>query len=560
MKAPTSAPNFEQRLRAADAALRAGRAQTAERWLRALSVESPADLNSRWLLGVALLDQGKMRRQHRDARGRAARCAGIRPARVDLARAYRSIWPRDRGARAGAARAGAATLITPWPGWPTATCSSTSASTTTRASPSSVPGSAIPKRPGSRRRRGAARRRSQERRGPVPADPAGGCGPCGGAVRARGAVARRGCASRCRASAAACVAAIAAPAARLARARARAAGARAPDARQRRPRATCGRSSRRIRRAGSRPPPSRRACCVRKKSLAAYEQAAQLQPGEVRLRTSIGHVHKTLGHRAESEAAYKAALALDPDNAEAYWSLADLKNYTFSDAEIAAMRACSPTQRRPPGGRCAAVLRARQGLRAASSSIRRPSTTTRAATRGGGSMSRSTSRPSSGAPHASARSSMRISSPRIAGGGDASAAPIFIVGLPRSGSTLIEQILASHSQVEGTMELPNILNMVRDLDRLAPARQRLSGDALPPSRREQLGRARRPLPRGDRAAAPRPATLHRQAAEQLQPRRSDPRDPAARHRDRCAAPSDGLLLQHLQAALRRRPDLQLRPR
>src|SRR6202035_6037729 len=44
-----------------------------------------------------------------------------------------------------------------------------------------------------------------------------------------------------------------------------------------------------------------------------------------------------------------------------------------------------------------------------------------------------------------------------------SAAPIFIVGLPRSGSTLIEQILASHSQVEGTMELADIPRLVQDL-------------------------------------------------------------------------------------------------
>ena len=56
------------------------------------------------------------------------------------------------------------------------------------------------------------------------------------------------------------------------------------------------------------------------------------------------------------------------------------------------------------------------------------------------------------------------------GSGNPSSAPIFIVGLPRSGSTLLEQILASHSQVEGTMELPNILNMVAQFDDLSPSR------------------------------------------------------------------------------------------
>ncbi len=74
-------------------------------------------------------------------------------------------------------------------------------------------------------------------------------------------------------------------------------------------------------------------------ALVAFEAAARLNPGEIRLPLSIGHLHKTLGNRRECEAAYKASLNLDPSFGEAYWSLADLKNYVFSDAEIAAMQA-----------------------------------------------------------------------------------------------------------------------------------------------------------------------------------------------------------------------------
>src|SRR5208337_2672410 len=73
-------------------------------------------------------------------------------------------------------------------------------------------------------------------------------------------------------------------------------------------------------------------------ALTAFEEAARLNPGEVRLRLSIGHLHKTSGNRRECEEAYKACLSLDPSFGEAYWSLADLKNYLFSDAEIAAMQ------------------------------------------------------------------------------------------------------------------------------------------------------------------------------------------------------------------------------
>src|SRR5262249_59169128 len=56
-------------------------------------------------------------------------------------------------------------------------------------------------------------------------------------------------------------------------------------------------------------------------ALQAYERAAQIKPGDVWLRLSIGHVHKTLGHRADSESAYHEALRLEPGFGEAWWSL-----------------------------------------------------------------------------------------------------------------------------------------------------------------------------------------------------------------------------------------------
>ena len=95
-----------------------------------------------------------------------------------------------------------------------------------------------------------------------------------------------------------------------------------------------------------------------------------------------------------------------------------------------------------------------------------------------------------------------------AGGGNPSRAPIFIVGLPRSGSTLLEQILASHSRVEGTMELPNVITYVHQFDDLATNRNGYP-DTLKGVPSAQLERTRRPLPRGDRAAAYRARALHR---------------------------------------------------
>jgi tetratricopeptide (TPR) repeat protein len=198
-------------------------------------------------------------------------------------------------------------------------------------------------------------------------------------------------------------------------------------------------------------------------ALEAYEQAARLKPEEVRLRMSIGHIHKTLGRRIESEAAYKAALAMDSRVGEAYWSLADLKNYSFSDAEIAAMQQLltnDQTARSNSAQLCFALGKAFEQREQYSDAF---------------------------AYYARGNALRRLDAPfdiehfegrtaRIraffdaaffagrAGSGDPSTAPIFIVGLPRSGSTLVEQILASHTRVEGTMELPNIISITHQFD------------------------------------------------------------------------------------------------
>jgi tetratricopeptide (TPR) repeat protein len=204
-------------------------------------------------------------------------------------------------------------------------------------------------------------------------------------------------------------------------------------------------------------------------ALEAYERAARLRPDEVRLRTTLGHVHKTLGNRPRSEAAYKEALALDPGLAEAWWSLADLKTYVFDDAEIEAMQRVLAEGDR--SRREVAQLHFALG-RALEQRARYTEAFARYAE--GNALRRLD------APFDTARFEARCARIRAffdhrffeerADSGDPSRGPIFIVGLPRSGSTLIEQILASHSQVEGTMELPNILIITRELDALAPER------------------------------------------------------------------------------------------
>ncbi len=204
-------------------------------------------------------------------------------------------------------------------------------------------------------------------------------------------------------------------------------------------------------------------------ALAAYERAAFLKPDEAGLRISAGHLQKTLGRRPESEASYKAALQTDPGRAEAWWSLADLKNYVFSDAEIAEM------QRQLSSGKQERSNEAHLQFALGKAFEQRAAYAPAFAHYAAGNALRRLDEPFD--IEVFERRCARIRAFFDAGffaaqrgSGDPSPAPIFIVGLPRSGSTLLEQILASHSQVEGTMELPNILNMVAQFDDLASSR------------------------------------------------------------------------------------------
>jgi tetratricopeptide (TPR) repeat protein len=204
-------------------------------------------------------------------------------------------------------------------------------------------------------------------------------------------------------------------------------------------------------------------------ALEAYEQAARLQPDEVRLRMSIGHVQKTLGRRADSEASYKAALAMDPGIAEAYWSLADLKNYTLDDAEVETMQRLLTSDKREPSNEAQLHFALGKAFE------QREQYADAFAHYARGNALRRLDEPFDIEQFESRTARIRALFDagffaQRAGSGDPSPAPIFIVGLPRSGSTLLEQILASHSRVEGTMELPNILNITRQFDDMVASR------------------------------------------------------------------------------------------
>jgi Flp pilus assembly protein TadD len=202
--------------------------------------------------------------------------------------------------------------------------------------------------------------------------------------------------------------------------------------------------------------------------IALYEAILREYPNNPRVWMSHGHALKTAGRQDAAIAAYRRSIALDPGFGEAYWSLANLKTFRFGDDEIAAMRA------QLARGDLAEEHRFHFDFALGKALEDRADYADSFAHYAAGNALRLQAMPyRAGDTSARVARAKRIYSRDFfaerAGCGDAAPDPIFIVGLPRSGSTLLEQILSSHSAVEGTMELPEIIAMTRTLRRGAEA-------------------------------------------------------------------------------------------
>ena len=169
---------------------------------------------------------------------------------------------------------------------------------------------------------------------------------------------------------------------------------------------------------------------------------------------------KTVGRQAEGIAAYRKAIALKPTLGEAWWSLANLKTVRFDEDDIAAMR----------GGARAPDLKDEDrfhldfALGKAMHDAGRARRGVRAIIAAGNALRREIPPVPPGEVDPAGRSQHRDCSPPKCSarpGGCEAPDPIFIVGMPRAGSTLVEQILSSHSLVEGTSELPDIPALAR---------------------------------------------------------------------------------------------------
>ena len=198
------------------------------------------------------------------------------------------------------------------------------------------------------------------------------------------------------------------------------------------------------------------------RALALYRELLADAPQAADLHLSVAHSLKTLGRTVEAINAYHDAAAARPSYGDAWWSLANLKTYKFTDDEVARMRAeeAAPTiQLEDRYHLCFALGKALEDRGDYAESY--------GYYERGNALKKSESRYRPEPVERTARLQTEICTREFfaarQGVGCDSADPIFIVGLPRSGSTLIEQILASHSKVEGTMELADIPRIVVDL-------------------------------------------------------------------------------------------------
>jgi predicted Zn-dependent protease len=199
-------------------------------------------------------------------------------------------------------------------------------------------------------------------------------------------------------------------------------------------------------------------------SAGVYADVLKEYPQQSKVWISYGHSLKTSSQVNAAIDAYRRAIVIEPNLGEAWWSLANLKTFRFSDTDVDALRAALARNELSDEERLHfefALGKALEDRSAYEESFAHYSS--------GNSIRRRLH------PYSAAENSDFVRRSRAlftreffaarTGWGVPAADPIFILGLPRSGSTLLEQILASHSLVEGTMELPDLPQLARGLAR-----------------------------------------------------------------------------------------------
>lgn len=197
-------------------------------------------------------------------------------------------------------------------------------------------------------------------------------------------------------------------------------------------------------------------------AIATYNSVIEARTGQFVLHVMRGHAEKTIGQLDDAVASYQNAYQIQPLYGDAFWSLANTKTYRFSDAEIEHMRQAEADDAIGVDDRihmCFALGKALEDAQEYESSFAYYERANRLK------QDVVKHRPDFLAKRVAAQKTIcnqELFAARREVGCPAPD-PIFIVGLPRAGSTLLEQILASHSAVDGTLELPNIIALSQRL-------------------------------------------------------------------------------------------------
>lgn len=200
------------------------------------------------------------------------------------------------------------------------------------------------------------------------------------------------------------------------------------------------------------------------RAFALFDKVLEQLPGDPATLTSCGHALKTIGRHDDAVASYRGAYSTEPGFGDAWFGLANLKTYRFTKAEEQLMLREEASDRLSYNSRvqiCFALGKAYEDKRDYAEAFRFYDR--------GNTLKRVQSRYDSDQMTAELAAQSEICTAELfnrqASKGCPAPDPIFIVGLPRAGSTLLEQIIASHSQVDGTQELPNILALAHRLRR-----------------------------------------------------------------------------------------------
>ncbi len=240
-------------------------------------------------------------------------------------------------------------------------------------------------------------------------------------------------------------------------------------------------------------------------ALKTFDRILEKLPDDPATLTSKGHALKTTGRQEEAVTAYRQAYGAQPTHADAYHALANLKTYRFTDDEIAAMEQQVTSGALPYEGRIQLNFALGKAFEDRADYDR-----SFAHYEQGNALKKVQCRYDADQMQEELAAQTEVCTAQLfdrrKGCGHKAPDPIFIVGLPRAGSTLLEQILASHSQVDGTMELPNILSLTHRLRGGQSVRAETGYPAilrtLPDNKLEAFGRQYMEETRIHRAGAP----------------------------------------------------------